>query len=126
MITLMRSDTFPVLRITAALVCILGGGAAAPVDTTMTPILPQAGAYDTPVAAVITATSASFQAAPVPDQDVDAPSDSSKPDTTISPKLLSPKSLFQGDGYSYASSEQTTLDNRRSAAPGLGLSVPVN
>jgi hypothetical protein len=68
---------------------------------------------------------ASFQAAPVPDQDVNAPPDSSKPDTTISPKLLSPKSLFQGDGYSYASSEQTTLDNRRAAAPGLGLSVPV-
>jgi len=79
----------------------------------------------TPVAKTLTVANASFQDAPVPDQDVNAPADSSKPDTTISPKLLSPKSLFQGDGYSYASSEQTTMDNRRAAAPGLGLSVPV-
>lgn len=73
----------------------------------------------------ITASNASFQAAPIPDQDVSAPADRSKPDTTISPKLLSPRSLFQGDGYSYASSEQTTLDGRRTAAAGLGVSVPV-
>ncbi len=101
-------------------------GAAAPVDTSVMPAMSQAS-VEAPkaVTKTLTVANASFQDAPVPDQDVNAPPDSSKPDTTISPKLLSPKSLFQGDGYSYASSEQTTLDNRRAAAPGLGLSVPV-
>jgi hypothetical protein len=66
-----------------------------------------------------------FQAAPVPDQDVDGPADTTKPAASLSPKLLSQKSLFQGDGYYYASSEQSTLDGRRAGVPGLGLSVPV-
>ncbi len=114
------------LRLSAGISLIVALGAAAPVDTSISPVLPQPSI--SPSVAVVKSLSistASFQAAPVPDQDVDAPADRSKPDTTISPKLLSPKSLFQGDGYSYASSEQTTLDNRRAAAPGLGLSVPV-
>ncbi len=114
------------LRLSAGITLIVALGAAAPVDTSILPELPQPS-ISTPTAVVksLSISNASFQAAPVPDQDVNAPADQTKPDTTISPKLLSPKSLFQGDGYSYASSEQTTLDNRRAAAPGLGLSVPV-
>jgi hypothetical protein len=114
------------LQISAGLASMIIVGAAAPVDTSIVPAASQAS-VEAPKEATktLTVANASFQDAPVPDQDVNAPPDSSKPDTTISPKLLSPKSLFQGDGYSYASSEQTTLDNRRAAAPGLGLSVPV-
>jgi hypothetical protein len=103
-------------------------GAAAPVETaSLAPLAPSAYAADAkPVTKTITAHNASYyQAAPVPDQDVDGPADTTNPTTTISPKLLSQKSLFQGDGYYYASSEQTTLDNRRAGVPGLGLSVPV-
>jgi hypothetical protein len=103
-------------------------GAAAPVVTaSIAPLAPSA--YDTdphPVTKTISAHNASyFQAAPVPDQNVDGPTDTTKPTTVLSPKLLSQKSLFQGDGYYYASDEQTTLDNRRAGVPGLGLSVPV-
>jgi len=66
-----------------------------------------------------------YQAAPVPNQDVNAPNSAEAPSTTLSPKLLSPKTLFQGDGYSYGSSQQTTLEERKSPAAGLGLTVPV-
>jgi hypothetical protein len=123
----MRTGRIPSLfQFSAGIASIFIVGAAAPVDTSVMPALPQASVEGpTAVVKALTVANASFQDAPVPDQDVNAPADSSKPDTTISPKLLSPKSLFQGDGYSYASSEQTTLDNRRAAAPGLGLSVPV-
>jgi len=123
----MRTDRLTTfLQTSAGIAAVIIVGAAAPVDTSVMQVMPQVSA-EAPVvvAKTITVANASFQDAPVPDQDVNAPPDSSKPDTTISPKLLSPKSLFQGDGYSYASSEQTTLDNRRAAAPGLGLSVPV-
>jgi hypothetical protein len=111
------------LQIIAAGCLIVLVGAAAPVVSSITPLPGPAGAE--PPAKTVTAANTSFQEAPVPDQDVDAPPDTSNPSATLSPKLLSQKSLFQGDGYYYASSEQTTLDGRRSAAPGLGLNVPV-
>jgi hypothetical protein len=104
-------------------ICIVG--AAGPIDNALAPLSPPAYAEPAPAVKTLTARGASFQEAPMPDQDVAAPADRSKPDATISPKLLSPRSLFQGDGYSYASSEQSTLDGRRAAAAGLGLSVPV-
>ena len=105
-------------RIGAAFALVVALGAAAPAPDTSA--MESGGSGH-----VITAQGVIYQAAPVPDQDVDGPADSSNPTTTISPKLLSQKSLFQGDGYYYASSEQTTLDNRRAGVPGLGLSVPV-
>jgi hypothetical protein len=104
-------------------ICLIG--AAGPVDNSIAPLSPPAYAEAAPAAKTITARSASFQEAPIPDQDVAAPADRSKPDATLSPKLLFPKSIFQGDGYSFASSEQSTLDGRRAGAAGLGLSVPV-
>ncbi len=115
-------------RIAAAIGALTLLGAAAPVETaSVAPLAPSA--YDenapTPAVKTIIAHGTSYQAAPVPDQDVDGPEDTSKPEASVSPKLLSQKSLFQGDGYYYASSEQTTLDNRRAGVPGLGLSVPV-
>jgi hypothetical protein len=101
-------------------------GAAGPVDGSIAPLSPPAYAEPGAAAKTVIARSASFQEAPIPDQDVSAPADRSKPDATLSPKLLFPKSLFEGDGYSYASSEQSTMDGRRAGAAGLGLSVPVN
>jgi hypothetical protein len=116
------------LQIVAAISAFTLLGAAAPLETaSIAPLAPSAYDENAPAHAVktITAHSASYQTAPVPDQDVEGPADTSKPEPTVGPKLLSQKSLFQGDGYYYASSEQTTLDNRRPGVPGLGLSVPV-
>ncbi len=115
-------------HLAAATVAVALLGAAAPVGTaSIAPLAPSA--YDSETQAVtktITAHNASYyQAAPVPDQDVDGPADTTKPTTSVGPKMLSQKSVFQGDGYYYASDEQTTLDNRRAGVPGLGLSVPV-
>ncbi len=58
-----------------------------------------------------------YAAAPMPDPDAGPPQ--------VAPKFMSPRSLFQGDGYAYASSEQGTLDRRKTPAAGLGLSVPM-
>ncbi len=67
-----------------------------------------------------------YQAAPVPDEDVGAPPGAVQTEAQIAPKLLSPKSLFQGDGFSNGSSQEAALEHRRAGAAGLGLSVPVN
>jgi hypothetical protein len=66
-----------------------------------------------------------YRAAPVPDPDAAPPNNFTPPQTEVGPKFMSPRSLFQGDGYAYASSEQGTLDRRKTPAAGLGLSVPV-
>ncbi len=66
-----------------------------------------------------------YQAAPVPDEDVQAPAGTVQTEAQVSPKFLAPNSLYQGDGYSYASSQQGTLERRKTGAAGLGLSVPV-
>jgi hypothetical protein len=114
----------------AALVLILTLGAAAPKDMTVQdaqPLLPQSGHFDDVAPAkIVTVQNANFQAAPIPNQDVDAPPDASNPSAQVGPTLLSTKSLFQGDGYYHTSSQQNTLDARRQPAAGLGLSVPVN
>jgi hypothetical protein len=77
-------------------------------------------------AKVVTFQNTVYQAAPVPNPDVEAPPGAIQTDAQIGPRLLSPPVLFQGDGYSYASSQQATLDRRKAAAAGLGLSVPVD
>ena len=66
-----------------------------------------------------------YQAAPVPNEDVEAPPGRVETEAQLSPKFLSPNSLYQGDGYSGASSQQGTLERRKTGAAGLGLSVPV-
>ncbi len=99
-------------------------GAAAPVDGSIAPLTPSDGSAL--AAKTVSVAKAGYQAAPVPNPDVDAPPDTTKPDTTVGPRFLRPKALFQGDGYSYASSEQGTLEGRRLAAAGLGLNVPLS
>ena len=66
-----------------------------------------------------------YQAAPVPDEDVEAPPGKVETEAHLSPKFLFPNSLYQGDGYSYAPTQQGTLHRRKGGAAGLGLSVPV-
>jgi hypothetical protein len=67
-----------------------------------------------------------YQAAPVPDEDVSPPPGAVQTEAQLSPKLLSPRTLFQGDGFSNGSSQEAALDRRKTGAAGLGLSVPVN
>jgi hypothetical protein len=67
-----------------------------------------------------------YQAAPVPDEDAAPPVAAVRTEAQLAPKMLSPRSLFQGDGYSNGSSQEAALDRRKAAAAGLGLSVPVN
>ena len=115
------------LRLGAAIAVTVALGAAAPVEPSpVAPLAPSAYAdEDAHIAKRLTPQTASLQAAPVPDQDVDAPLDVKKPEASVGPKFFSQKTIFQGDGYNYASSEQATLDGRRLGVPGLGLSVPV-
>ncbi len=77
-------------------------------------------------AKTLTFQNAIYQAAPVPNQDVEAPHGVIRQEAQLSPKLLSAKLPYQGDGYSFGSSQETAIDNRKAAAAGLGLSVPVN
>jgi hypothetical protein len=77
-------------------------------------------------AQALTFQSTIFQAAPVPDPDVQAPPGAVNTEAQVGPRFLSAPSLFQGDGYAYASSQQGTLDRRKTVAAGLGLSVPVD
>ena len=67
-----------------------------------------------------------YQAAPVPDVDAAPPNAAIRTEAQIAPKLLSPQSLFQGDGFSRGSSQEASLESRKSGAAGLGLNVPVN
>ncbi len=67
-----------------------------------------------------------YQAAPVPNEDVEAPPGHVTAEAQLSPKILSPNTLYQGDGYSYGSSQQGTLERKKTGAAGFGLSVPVS
>jgi hypothetical protein len=111
----------------AAVAAIVALGAAAPIQTaSIAPLAPSAYNEDAPARPeALPPHTANYQSAPVPDQDMGGPADTTKPSTYVGPKFFSQKSLFQGDGFYYASDEQTTLDNRRMGVPGLGLSVPV-
>jgi len=117
-------STFPLRMAGAAAVLVVLGAAG---QANMPAPLPDVGplAQPAPVPAKpLTFQNTIYQAAPVPNPDVDAPANTAQPEAHIGPRLISPKNLFQGDGYSYASAEQT--DAHKTPAAGLGLTVPVN
>ncbi len=95
--------------------------AAEPLAAPPTAALPE----NTPLRKATIASAGGFEAAPIPDEDATGPADQTKPSTELKPTLVSPKSLFSGDGFYHGSSQQSTLDARTPPAPGLGLSVPV-
>jgi hypothetical protein len=69
---------------------------------------------------------AMYQPAPIPDPDAAGPGGSVAPESpSLTPALLSQKREFEGDGYSYSSSQQGALSHRNQPAAGLNLSVPV-
>jgi hypothetical protein len=69
---------------------------------------------------------AMYQPAPMPDPDASGPPGSTRPEApSLMPTLLSQKREFEGDGFSYASSQQGALSHRSQPAAGLNLSVPV-
>jgi hypothetical protein len=102
-------------------------GAAAPSSQAMPPQPPPSWAAQSSTQHSITASDVIYQAAPVPNPDASGPPDTSKPQTQLGPTFISSSSLFKGDGdgYAYASSADATLDGRRRAAAGVGLSVPL-
>ncbi len=102
-------------------------GAAAPFDTSVAPLSPPAWSAQAQAKHTVTASNVLYQAAPVPNPDVSAPPDLSIPEPQLGPTFISSRSLFKGDGdgFSYASSEEASLDGRRRAAAGVGLSVPL-
>ncbi len=121
--------TFPCARVVAALVITLALGAAGPPDMQPLPgdVAPLAEPEPEPAPAkALTFQNTIYRAAPVPDPDAGPPANTAPPEAQVAPKFMSPRSLFQGDGYAYASSEQGTLDRRKNPAAGLGVSVPVN
>jgi len=69
---------------------------------------------------------AMFQPAPIPDPDAGPPAGSDGPKSpSLLPSMLSEKRIFEGDGYSYSSSQEGALNHRTQPAAGLNLSVPV-
>jgi hypothetical protein len=69
---------------------------------------------------------AMFQPAPMPDPDAGPPAASDGPKTpSLLPSMLSEKRIFEGDGYSYSSSQEGAINHRTQPAAGLNLSVPV-
>jgi hypothetical protein len=115
---------FPV-RVAGAIALVVSLGAAG--QANMLAPLPDVGPLTQPAPAPakpLTFQNTIYQAAPVPNPDVDAPPNTAQPETRVGPRLIAPKNLFQGDGYSYASAEQT--DAHKTPAAGLGVTVPVN
>jgi hypothetical protein len=69
---------------------------------------------------------AMFQPAPIPDPDAGPPEASDGPKApSLMPSMLSEKRIFEGDGYSYSSSQEGAINHRTQPAAGLNLSVPV-
>jgi hypothetical protein len=68
-----------------------------------------------------------FAPAPVPDPDVVDPAKRPVAEgTSLSPKLSNPHpTLFQGDGFTPNSTEQTEEDRHYRPAPSLNLNVPL-
>ena len=62
-----------------------------------------------------------YQAAPVPDVDAAPPNAAIRTEAQIAPKLLSPQSLFQGDGFSRGSSQEASLESRKSGRGRVGI-----
>jgi hypothetical protein len=116
--------TFPLRAVAAAALSVVLGAAG---QASLLAPLPDVGPLAQPAPAPakpLSFQNTIYQAAPVPNPDVDAPPNTAQPETRIGPRLISPKNLFQGDGYSYASAEQT--DVHKTPAAGLGVTVPVN
>jgi hypothetical protein len=69
---------------------------------------------------------AMYQPAPIPDPDAGPPAVADGPKTpSLLPSMLSEKRIFEGDGYSYSSSQEGAINHRTQPAAGLNLSVPV-
>jgi len=69
---------------------------------------------------------AMYQPAPIPDPDAGPPVASDGPKApSLLPSMLSEKRIFEGDGYSYSSSQEGAINHRTQPAAGLNLSVPV-
>jgi len=90
---------------------------------------PVAGPQDIPVKIVSAAPPApashpGFEPAPLPNEDIDAPS-SGAPKPRLGPALLSRKAEFLGHGFSNASSLDYGAAERRQPAAGVNLLVPV-
>jgi hypothetical protein len=102
-------------------------GAAAPSDTAIAPLSPPSWSARVQAKHALTASNVMYQAAPMPNPDASGPPDTSKPEPQLGPTFISSRSLFKGDGdgYSFASSEEASMDGRRRAAAGVGLSVPL-
>ena len=115
------------LRTISAIGCLVLLAAAAPdgMSVELSDVGPLAKPEPAP-AKTLTFRNTMYQAAPVPDEDVAGPPGAVQTEAQLAPKMLSPTTLFQGDGYASGSSQQATLDRRKAAAAGLGLSVPVN
>jgi hypothetical protein len=80
-----------------------------------------------PTAPTATMQPAMFQPAPIPDPDAGPPAASDGPKTpSLMPSMLSEKRIFEGDGYSYSSSQEGAINHRTQPAAGLNLSVPVD
>ncbi len=115
------------LRTVSALGCLILLAAAGPdgMSIELSDVGPLAKQEPVPEK-TLTFRNTMYQAAPVPNEDVAAPPGAVQTEAQLAPKMLSATTLFQGDGYANGSSQQATLDRRKAAAAGLGLSVPVN
>jgi hypothetical protein len=109
-------------------------GAAAPAETQALSLQVaesgslQQGAFQQkqPVAPTATMQPAMFQPAPIPDPDAGPPAVADGPKTpSLMPTMLSEKRIFEGEGYSYSSSQEGAINHRTQPAAGLNLSVPV-
>jgi hypothetical protein len=103
-------------------------GAAAPADTPALSLqVAEAGSLrQQPTAPSATMQPAMFQPAPIPDPDAAPPTVADGPKTpSLLPSMLSEKRIFEGDGYSYSSSQEGAINHRTQPAAGLNLSVPV-
>ena len=90
------------------------------------PLQPQATLQAQVMAPKAKMQTAMYQAAPMPDPDAAGPAGSTGPQSpSLMPSLLSEKGEFEGEGYSYSSSQQGALHHRTQPAAGLNLSVPV-
>jgi len=101
-------------------------GAAAPgMPVELSDVGPLGQTAAPPASAVPGLLNTVYQAAPMPDEDAQAPAGFVPAEAQLSPRLISPKTLIQGDGFSNGSSQQSAVSDRQAAAAGLGLSVPV-
>ena len=121
----------PLCRIAASagLIVLLAAAGQDDAPLQVSGVAPLAQPEPVPMAATVktlTLQNTMYQSAPVPDEDVEAPRGQVQTEAQLSPKFLAPDPLYQGDGYSYASSQQGTLERRKTGAAGLGLSVPVS